>query len=403
MRRNWIFAIVLSANTAAAEPSEVSPELTIDQAVALYKARSPKLAASRSTIEITAADLVDAQIYPNPSIGVSVSNTVHGTPTNGDSVVQGELDVPLLVGKRGQRSEAAHRRVATTTAEVAANQAEGVHEVRRRFVALLAAQEKVAAITAAVEDAHRVRVIVAGRAQAGAKSPYDLERTDLAVATIENRLAEATNDRLVATEELSEAIGIADWHPHAVGTFRPSDLALPTTIDAAHPALARPAAAETQARAEEELAHVEARPTPSLALSGYKTVGPSGVGLTIGLSFPLPLFDRNQGAVARAHANAQSAILERAAAAFELHVALERGSHVLGVRREALTRFEADAIARLPKLRTMAEDAYRSGQGGIVELLDALDAITETRLRDIELIQAVLVTELDLRAAATGQ
>jgi cobalt-zinc-cadmium efflux system outer membrane protein len=399
MSRLLIVAVICSARVASAEPAEV----TLDQAVALYHERSPRLAAARATIEVTAADLVDAGIYPNPSIAGSFSRTVQGTPTSGDSLSQAELDVPLLIGKRGQRKEAATRRIATTTAEVAANEAEGVHEVRRRFVALLAAQERVAALTAAVEDAHRVRTIVAGRAQAGAKSPYDLERTDLAVATIESRLAEATNDRLVATEELAEAVGIPDWHPHAVGVFRPSESALPGAVDPSHPALARPRAAETQAQAEEELAHVEARPTPSLALSGYKTNGPSGIGVTLGLSVPLPLFDRNQGAVARAHANAHAAMLERAVTTFELGVALERGSHVLGVRREALAKFEADAIARLPKLRTMAEDAYKSGQSGIVELLDALDAISESRLRDIELVQAVIDTELDLRAAATGK
>jgi outer membrane protein TolC len=51
----------------------------------------------------------------------------------------------------------------------------------------------------------------------------------------------------------------------------------------------------------------------------------------------------------------------------------------------------------------MAEASYRSGQGGIVELLDALDAITEARLREIELVTAALDAELDVRAAAHGR
>ncbi|HEX2691576.1 MAG TPA: hypothetical protein VHN14_33420 [Kofleriaceae bacterium] len=51
----------------------------------------------------------------------------------------------------------------------------------------------------------------------------------------------------------------------------------------------------------------------------------------------------------------------------------------------------------------MAEASYRAGQGSIVELLDALDAITEAQLRDIELIAATLDAELDVRAAARGR
>jgi hypothetical protein len=49
-------------------------------------------------------------------------------------------------------------------------------------------------------------------------------------------------------------------------------------------------------------------------------------------------------------------------------------------RRTAAVQFEADAIERLPRVRTMAEASYRAGQGSIVELLEALDAITEARL-----------------------
>jgi cobalt-zinc-cadmium efflux system outer membrane protein len=390
--------LVVLARVASAEPADV----TIDRAVALYREHNPRLAAARAGIDVTAADLVDADIYPNPTLAVEESVTVHGAQTNGDALEQAELDVPILVGKRGQRAETASRRVAATRAEVAVDAAAGVREVRRRFVALLAAQERVAALGIAVEDARRVRTIVAGRAQAGAKSPYDLERTDLAVATITSRLAEATTDQLEASAQLAEAVGIVDWQPHAVGSFRPATTPAPAVVDAAHPELARPRTAEARANAEEELAHTEARPTPNLVIAGYDTHGPAGIGLTVGIAIPLPVFDRNQGAVARAHASAQAAALERAAAAFELRTSLERGSKILAARRDALAKFEADAMDRLPKLRTMAEDAYRSGQGGIVELLDALDAITETRLRDIDLVASVLDTELDVRAAATG-
>jgi outer membrane protein TolC len=51
----------------------------------------------------------------------------------------------------------------------------------------------------------------------------------------------------------------------------------------------------------------------------------------------------------------------------------------------------------------MAESAYKSGQGGIVELLDAVDAITDAKLRELELRQAVIDGELDLRRATLGR
>lgn len=395
----WLAVVAPAVAFAQAPPADV----TIDQAVTLYVERSPRVAAARATIDVTAADLVEARIYPNPSIALSTSGTVHGTPTSGETLEQGELDVPLLVGKRGYRVRAAERRVAAARAQVGVGEADGVREVRQRFVALLAAQERVVAMTLTVDETRKVRAIVAGRREAGAKSPYDLERTDLALATVESKLAEAAAEQLAAASELSAAVGIAGWAPHAVGEFRPASSAAATAVDVAHPALARARAAEAQAHAEEELAHAEARPTPSLVVSGYNTTGPAGVGITFGIQLPLPVFDRNQGAVARARAGERAAALDREATTIELGSAVERTARLLAARKDALAKFEADAMERLPRIRTMAEDAYRSGQGGIVELLDALDALSETRMRDIELIEAVLDSELALRAAATGR
>jgi cobalt-zinc-cadmium efflux system outer membrane protein len=84
----------------------------------------------------------------------------------------------------------------------------------------------------------------------------------------------------------------------------------------------------------------------------------------------------------------------------ELAAASDAGDRDRARPGAAVARFEADAIERLPRGRAMAEASYRSGRGSIVELLDALDAITEARLRDIELIAAALHAELDVRAAA---
>jgi cobalt-zinc-cadmium efflux system outer membrane protein len=124
--------------------------------------------------------------------------------------------------------------------------------------------------------------------------------------------------------------------------------------------------------------------------------------ITGGLSIPLPLFDRNQGAVAKARAEAARAELEIAARRHELSSERERAAAELTARRATLEAFDAGALAHLQKLREMAETAYRTGQGGIVELIDAVEAITEARLRHVELVHAVADAELAVRAASTG-
>lgn len=394
---------------AGAAPGDPAPEVTADQAVALYRERSPRLAAGRAAIDVTAADRIDAAIHPNPTLTLNTTNIVQGQDTFGHSQELVGLDLPILIGgQRGHRARAAEARVAARRAEVDVDQARAELEIRRRFIALAAAQHRAAALAAALDDARAVRVLVAGRQQAGAKSPYELERTDLALAALASKHDEAVTEVTTTSGELAAAVGIPGWQPRAAGGFEPPAVASAGAgagpgpgVD--HPELVAGAAALASARQDEAVAHAEAIPTPSLQLQGFGTTDPQGIALTIGFSIPLPVFDRNQGAVARARAQQRAAELEHRAVTAELTADLARAVALEAARCDAVTRFRADAIDRLPRVRTMAEASYRSGQGSIVELLDALDAITEARLREIELVAAALGAELDVRAAARGR
>jgi cobalt-zinc-cadmium efflux system outer membrane protein len=398
-----------AAQPAASElPAELPAEVTADHAVALYRERSPRLAANRATIDVTAADRVDASIYPNPTLSLNTTNIVQGQDTFGHSQELVGLDVPILIGGQlGHRRRAAEARIAARRAEVDVDQARAEIDIRRRFLALAAAQRKAAALATALDDVRAVRAIVAGRQQAGAKSPYELERTDLALAALASRRDEALTDVTAASGALAAAVGIAGWQPRAAGPFEPPIAPAPAGAAAApgadHPELVAGAAAVTAARHGEAAAHAEAVPTPSLQLQGFGTTDPQGIALTVGIAIPLPVFDRNQGAVARARAQQRAAELDHRATGAELTAEIAHATAALAARCSAVVRFRADAIERLPRVHAMAEASYRSGQGGIVELLDALGAITEAHLREIELVAAALDAELDVRAAAHGR
>lgn len=390
---------VAGGRVAHAQPAEV----TADQAVALYREHSPRLAARRADLGVARADLVDAQIYPNPALSLGTTNIVQGEDTFGHSQETVGLDLPILIGRqRGHRERAAAARIAVRRAEIDADQARAEIEIRRRFVALLAAQERGAALASALEDARAVRAIVAGRQAAGAKSPYDLERSDLALAVLASKCAAADADTAAASGALAQAVGIAGWQPRAAGPFAPAELAAPA-LARSHPELAIGAAAEAAAGAEQALAHAEAVPTPSLQVQAFGTTDPQGIALTVGVSIPLPVFDRNQGAIARARAQQRAAELDHQATSSELAADLARAIALERRRDAAVVEFEGDAIARLPRVRTMAEASYRAGQGTVVELLDALDAVTEARLHRVELVGAALDAALDVRAAALGR
>ncbi len=392
--------VLYASTTAFAE--DIPSEVTADQAIALYRAHSPRLVAERAAVGVAAADVITAGLYPNPTLGLASTSTVHGTDTIGGTQAVVSLEIPLLLGhQRRRRERAAEAAVAATRAEVAATQTAAEHEVRGLVVALQAAQQKLATLRAAVDDVQIVRGIVEGRTRAGAASPYELDRIDLAVATMTSELAEAGTEAALASRALGKAVGLSGWQPRAAGELTPSPHEA-TALSADHPALVAVRGERARAQAEEDRARADGLPVPSLALQSFATTSPSGMAVTGGISVPLPLFDRNQGAVARAKAEAARAGFELAARERELRTDLDTAWADLGSRRDALAAFEQGALARLAHLRAMAETAYRSGQGGIVELLDAVEAITSARLRYVELLRAVVDAELAVRAASTG-
>jgi cobalt-zinc-cadmium efflux system outer membrane protein len=124
---------------------------------------------------------------------------------------------------------------------------------------------------------------------------------------------------------------------------------------------------------------------PDITLgAGVKRVeeaGRSESGVLFSVSVPLPLFEPGQAAARRASAQAR-------ATEGELQLALARAQgEVRGVWRQAGTlrtaavQFQDDALPAGRDLVRIAEAAYRSGETGILELLDAyrsrFDAETE--------------------------
>jgi cobalt-zinc-cadmium efflux system outer membrane protein len=108
------------------------------------------------------------------------------------------------------------------------------------------------------------------------------------------------------------------------------------------------------------------------------------------------VFDRNQGAVARARSRAEEATLERKAIEAEARADLTRAVEVAAQRRAALAELDSAVSSRLPEMRGMAEAAYREGQGDILELLDAFRSLTATRLARVDAFASAAHAEADL-------
>ncbi|MCP3103475.1 TolC family protein [Myxococcus sp. K15C18031901] len=383
----------------ATQASRPPDHVTLEQALELLATSSPWATAERSRVAVTEADRVAAGLLPNPSLSYSSQMLATGVNTGSAITHQFTVEQPLLLfGQRGAKRDLADRSVAAEHARVKASLAERALSIREAFASLLASQEELRVLEEMSQDLGRVEKVVKGRAAAGDSSRYDVERIELEGRTLEVEVMNARASVDDASGKLAGLLGIPNWSPHAEGTLRSTGEAPPLetlweTSQQQRPSLVAARERQEVARGGLKVARREGLPIPSIAAGLLFTRHEKSTLGYVGIGLPLPLFDRNQGAIARASAEVEAESRTMDAELAEAHAELTRAHAVLVKRKEALARLDKDVVERLPTVRKMAEDAYREGRGGILELLDALRSLKDMRVLHLQQCEAVKQAE----------
>ncbi|MDF9392032.1 MULTISPECIES: TolC family protein [Methylococcus] len=393
---------------ANAQTESLPQAVTIKQLLEIARRHSPRYAALRQAVELSKAEIAAADVLPNPRVNFGNYSLLSANNTMYDGKVQREvvLEVPVLItGQHGARVEAAEKQMQTTEAAVQAEFARLVHDLWRTFIKLLAGQQRVAVLEETSANMEHLAALVAGREESGSASRYDTLRMEIEAKDVRAKLETARNDLQGTVEELGLILGLPDWKPQALGNLAP--LGVPADpkklwadAERINPEIEAVRRGEIAADARLEKAKAERWPVPSIQFGSAFTEQPYGHAFFGGLSVEIPLFDRNQGGMARAAAEKQAAILERELVTSQIHVALDRATGLLARRRETRVKFERDVVAKLPALKEMGEAAYRLGKGSLLELLDSTRSRTEIRITHLELIQLELEAELEALKAS---
>jgi cobalt-zinc-cadmium efflux system outer membrane protein len=205
--------------------------------------------------------------------------------------------------------------------------------------------------------------------------------------------------------QLAALLGLPGWSPRAVGALDVGAVStdvdvLWATAERRRPSLVAVRQQQAAARGGLFLARRERLPVPALSGGTQTTRDVNGTSAFVGFSIPLPFFDHNQGAVAKATAQIDAADLLIQAGLGEARAEIERAATVLKKRREALQALEGAVSDRIPTLRRMAEDAYREGSADILELLDANRSLKDFQLSRVQQLEAVKLAEETVIGAA---
>jgi outer membrane protein, heavy metal efflux system len=108
--------------------------------------------------------------------------------------------------------------------------------------------------------------------------------------------------------------------------------------------------------------------------------GIAGTGNSLGFFFsaPIPLFNRNQGEIARAGRERQQVEARTRALEAEMRGELDAAWQSYDTARSLLTRIEGEMLDKARRVLASMEYSYRVGEASLIELLDAQRAFNDT-------------------------
>ncbi|MCA0310623.1 MAG: TolC family protein [Proteobacteria bacterium] len=352
--------------------AEAATLLTLQKAIALALDGNLDLAVARREIEATQGQVIQGQARPNPELAYLLEDQRAQTRTQ--SV---QINLPIeMGGKRAARITAAERGRDIAAEELNVRRVEVRAAVIAAFFETLAAQERAALAQASADLARRATDAVAKRVAAGKVSPVEETKARVAEAGVRVELTQAQSEQRSARARLASLLGANPPRFTQVAGSVDELPVIPFLDDiqqrlSASSALRR---ARLEVERRRSLVDVErSKQTPDITVSlGVKRPNELQRNqLMLGVSVPLPLFDRNQGNLLEALKREDKARDELQA----LNVRLD--TEVLQAReRLASVRGEIDVLQRevLPGAKSAYNAATVGFENGKFNFLEVLDA-----------------------------
>ncbi|KEO85741.1 hypothetical protein EH30_14605 [Erythrobacter sp. JL475] len=364
---------------------------TLTENVVIERALAREGIAARDDADRAAAAAEVDIIGPleNPSVEVSYEG---GSETEWQLGVVQPID---LSGRRSALRNAARADAASVDADVNWRRQAFVAEVRSAFAQCAAAGAELNIWRRFEQELSEAERVSSARAQAGDAAVYDVRRVRVGLRAAEAHLATAEGERVAGCASLASLTDVAE--PEV-------DLAelMQMTVAPSSGERADLLALEHQvAAATERVSAARRGQFPQLAIgAGIRRVDDgisTDYGPSLSLGITLPLWNSGGASVRRQNALLASTENELLIARRQAEAEIQASSSRMSSTREAAVA-AAGAREDASRLGTIADAAYRAGEIGVVELLDAYEAARDADLAAIAfaLEAALAAIEYDL-------
>jgi outer membrane protein, heavy metal efflux system len=397
------------ASKLAQKPGVVT--ISLDDAIQLALQHNHNLLAMRTTIQQNQAEETTANLRPNPVLLADAQFLPLFEPSLFsadyiDNVAQFDLGVSYLFErgkKRQHRLQAARDLTAVTRSQVADSERSLTFSVAAQFINVELAESTIELATQDLKSFQNTVDIADARYKAGDIGENDLLKIKLQMLQFQNDLSSAQLARVQGLSDLRQLLGYdsigADYDVAGAFEFQPApgnledfqSKALQNRPDlrAAHLGVA---AADSQLELQKSIAKKDVTGQVSYTHLGSNNISLFG-------QIQMPIFDRNQGEIARTtFAVTQAQEQEKLAGgqvmtdvrdAFE---SLRSNDQIVGLYRSGYLKQAQDS-------RDISEYAYKHGAASLLDFLDAERSYRTTQLGYRQALASYLLALEQLREA----
>ena len=355
-----------SAAAAAAEP------LSLAKAIELALEGNPEVAAAKRQWEATEGQVLQGRSRPNPELAYSLEDTRSKTRTQ-----SWQLNLPVeLGGKRAARTKAAEKTREQAQAQLAELQATVRANVAAAYFDVLTAQERLVLARDSAALAKSSTDTVSKRVAAGKVSPVEESKARVAEAGVRVELAQAASEQRNALSRLFALLGRIDA-PYTVLEGKAENLpSVPSLADlqpliSSAPGVVLARIEVDRRKALTALEQSKRVPDVTVSVGMQRSNETQRNVLLLGVSVPLPVFDRNQGNLLEALKLEDKARDELQAATVRLHSEVAQARERLSTITAEVQSLQQDVLPGAKSAYDAATIGFENGKFNFLEVLDA--------------------------------
>ena len=371
----------------ATEVKETATKLTLQEALNLALSASPELAVALRERQAIEGIKTNAGIRPNPSISTFIQDARGATR---QTTLQFNQEIELG-NKRNTRLEAADSFYRKATAELESKKADVHANVIAAFYEVLASQERLSLAKSSLEVANLVLDATTKRVKAGKSSPVEETKSKIAESTAKIEMFQANSQLNSSRKRLSAIWGntlpifeSAEGQVEYIPTN--GDLSELSAMLQNAPAIK---VAKSEVEARENMAEVErSKAAINITLSAG-VVNNQELGLNqaiIGLSVPIPLFDRNQGNLQEAVSRIYKAQDELVALENQLLANLASQYERLNAARQTTISLSTEILPGAQSAFDATNKGFNAGKFNFLDVLDAQRTLFQAKSQYIQVL-----------------